>query len=153
MGSSGTIASVEGLVVGAPVGGTTNNISNNLIGNLTAPAAANGTATTSAVRGIAFIAATTTTTHNVSFNTVFLNASSTGANFGTSGLFHTTSTAAATSTLNLRDNVIVNTSTPAGTGLTVAYRRSSGAASNLANYGSASNNNDFYAGTPGRNEI
>ena len=32
--------------------------------------------------------------------------------------------------------------------MTVAYRRSAGAASNLANYGSVSNNNDFYAGTP-----
>ena len=32
--------------------------------------------------------------------------------------------------------------------MTVAYRRSGGAASNLANYASTSNNNDFYAGTP-----
>ncbi len=147
--SSGATASVDGLVVGASSTGATNNISNNTIGNLTAPAAANGAATSSAIRGIAFIAATATTTHNASFNTVFLNASSTGANFGTTGLFATTSTTATSSTLNLRNNVIVNTSTPAGTGLTVAYRRSAGAASNLANYGSASNNNDFFAGTPG----
>ena len=49
----------------------------------------------------------------------------------------------------MKNNILVNTSTAAGTGLTVAYRRSSGTAGTLANYNSASNNNLFYAGTPG----
>src|ERR1044071_1499735 len=51
-----------------------------------------------------------------------------------------------TATLNLRNNIFSNTSTPNGTGLTVAYRRSGTA---LNNYAAASNNNLFYAGAPG----
>src|SRR5262249_3193913 len=136
--ASGTL--VDGLVLAAS--GATTTVSNNLIGNLTAPASTNGTATSSSIRGIAITSATATSNINASFNTIYINASSTGANFGTSGIFHTTSATSTTAALNLRDNVIVNTSTPAGTGLTVAYRRSS---TTLTNYGSVSNNNDFYA--------
>src|SRR5690606_38658857 len=69
------------------------------------------------------------------------------------GIFHTTSTTATTSTLVLRNNVIVNNSVPSGTGTTVAFRRSSGAGNNLNNYSSLSNNNLFYAGTPGASNL
>jgi hypothetical protein len=129
--------------------GKTNNVYNNLVGNLTAPIATG----TDAVRGISITSATTTSDNNISFNTIYLNASSSGANFGTSGIFHTTSTTATTAALNLRNNIIVNNSTPAGTGLTVAYRRSSGAANTLNNYAAGSNNNLFYAGTPGASNL
>lgn len=144
--ATGTSTTVNGIRLSA---GTTNNIFNNLIGDLTAPAAAS----TDAIRGISITSTTATSNHNISYNTVSLNATSTGANFGTTGIFHTTSTTATTSALNLRNNIIVNNSTPVGTGLTVAYRRSSGAANTLANYGSTSNNNDFYAGTPGASNL
>src|SRR6185436_12340998 len=86
---------------------------------------------------------------NVYHNTVFINASSSGVDFGSAGLYHTGSTTPTTATLDLRNNVIVNTSTPNGAGLTVAYRRSTGAADTLTNYASTANNNNFYAGTPG----
>lgn len=130
-------------------GGTTVNVYNNLIGGLTPTATAN----TDAVRGISVTSATASATYNVMNNSVYLNASSAGVNFGTTGIFHTTSTTSTTAALVLRNNVIINNSTFAGTGLVVAFRRSSGAASTLANYSSTSNNNIFYAGTPGANNL
>jgi hypothetical protein len=142
----GTSTVVSGIRIS---GGTTNTVYNNLIGGLTAPAAAS----VDALRGINITSTSSSTTQNIYYNTIYLNGTSTGANFGSTGIFHTTSTTASTSALNLRNNIIVNNSTPAGTGLTVAFRRSSGAASNLANYAATSNNNLFYAGTPGASNL
>lgn len=122
--------------------GTTLNIFNNLIGNLQASASANA----DAIRGIGITSTTATSTLNISFNTIYLNGSSSGTNFGTSGLFHTYSVTATTASLVIRNNIIVNTSTATGTGVSTAFRRSS--ATDLNNYNSASNNNLFYAGTP-----
>jgi hypothetical protein len=143
---STTNPAVSGILLS---GGTTVTTHNNLIGDLKAPAAS----LTDAVRGINITSSSSLTTQNVFYNTIYLNASSSGANFGTSGIFHTTSTTSTTAALVLRNNIIFNTSTPAGTGLTVAYRRSSGIANTLANYGSASNNNLYYAGTPGASNL
>lgn len=131
------------------VGGTTVNVHNNLIGDLRTPASGD----TDAIRGLSIVSTTSNSAINVYYNTVYLNAASTGTNFGTTGIYHAASTTATTATLNLRNNVIVNTSTPAGTGLTVAFRRSSGAANRLANYASTSNNNLFYAGNPAGNRL
>jgi hypothetical protein len=139
------VAAVNGIRLS---GGTTNNIHNNLIGGLTAPT---GTST-DAIRGISITSTTASTTHNIYYNTIYLSGGG-GTNFGATGIFHTTSTTATTSTLNLRNNIIVNACTPNGTGLAVAFRRSAGTAGTLANYGSASNNNLFYAGTPSANNL
>lgn len=141
--ASTTVTAINGIVV---TGGTTVNVYNNLVGDLKAPLANMGTV--DAIRGISINSSTTGSTRNVYYNTVQINASSTGTNFKTAGVFHQTSTTATTSVLNLRNNIIYNTSTAAGTGTTAAYRRSAGTANTLANYGSASNNNLFYAGTP-----
>ncbi len=130
---------VNGILITA---GTTINVFNNLIGDLRTPA----TSAVDAIRGISMTSTTASSAINLSFNSIFLNATSSGPNFGTSGVFHTTNATASTATLNLRSNNIVNLSTPAGTGATVAYRRSSIA---LNNFGAVSNNNNFYAGTPG----
>jgi hypothetical protein len=135
--ASGT---VNGILIS---GGTTVSVYNNLIGDLRAPVTSS---TTDAIRGINITSTTTSSNINVYYNSVYISASSSGANFSTSGIFHTTSTTATTAALDMRNNVIVNTSTPNGTGVTVAYRRSS---TTLTNYASTSNNNDFYAGTPG----
>ncbi len=138
-----------GVVSGIRInGGTTTNIYNNLIGNLTASASTNS----DAIRGINITSTTSSTTHNIYYNSIYISGSG-GTNFGSSGIFHTTSTTASTSALNLRNNIIVNASTPNGTGLAVAYRRSSGAAGSLANYAATSNNNLFYAGTPGSSNL
>lgn len=133
-----TSPAVNGMVFS---GGTTVNAYNNLIGDLRAPSAN----LADAIRGISITSATAGTTYNVYYNTIYINATSTGTNFGTSGVFHTTG-ASGTGNLDLRNNIVANTSTAKGTGLTVAYRRSS---TTLTNYASTSNNNDFYAGTPG----
>jgi hypothetical protein len=122
--------------------GTTTNLYNNLIGDLRTPAAN----AANPLIGINLNTNTVISSVNISYNTIYLNATSSGTNFGSSGLSVLTSTAPTTATLNLRNNAIVNLSTPNGTGKTAAYRRSSAV---LTNYGSASNNNDFYAGTPG----
>ncbi|NOT52607.1 MAG: fibronectin type III domain-containing protein [Chitinophagaceae bacterium] len=133
--SNGSASTVNGILI---TSGTNLNIYNNLIGDLKTPSAS----ANDAIRGISSTSTTTSSTINVYYNTVYLNATSSGVNFGTSGIFHTTSATATTAALNLRNNIIVNTSTPAGTGFTVAYRRSS---TTLTNFVSTSNNNDFYA--------
>ncbi len=138
--TSSTTTVVTGILAS---GGTSVSIFNNMVGALTAPAAG----FSDAIRGIAITSTTTSTEYFVSFNTVNVSASSSATNFGTSGIFHTASITATTGALNLRNNIIVNTSTPNGTGLTVAYRR--GGRNSLANYSATSNRNLFYAGTPG----
>ncbi|MCA6364977.1 MAG: hypothetical protein IM638_18245, partial [Bacteroidetes bacterium] len=108
-------------------------INNNLIGNLSAPA-------TNSTNGIIGVNITGGSTVNVYFNTIYLNGSSTGNNFGSSGIYAITS-----SIVDMQNNLIVNLSSSTGSGLTTAYRRSS---SLLTNYAATSNNNSFYAGIP-----
>jgi hypothetical protein len=124
--------------------GTDINVYNNFISDLKTPDAAS----IDAIRGIGLTSATTNATRGVYYNTIYLNAVSTGANFGSTGIYHINSTTATSSTLDMRNNILVNNSTPGGTGNTVAFRRSA-ANANLDNYSTVSNNNDFYAGTPG----
>ena len=137
--STGTAGSVSGINIG---GNTVNNIYNNVIGNIYAPKI---NSTIEAVRGITLSSTTTNSTINVFYNTIYLDATSTATNFGATGVQHTTSAAATTATLNLNNNVIVNNSVPNGTGVVSALRRSNNV---LTNFGSASNNNLLYAGTP-----
>jgi hypothetical protein len=134
-----TTNAVSGISV---AGGTTVNVENNLISGLTA----NVAPATDGVRGISITSTVATSSVNVYHNTVYLNAVSSGINFGTSGIFHSGSTTATTAQLSLRNNVIINESTPAGTGQTVAFRRGTVNATNLA---LASNRNLLFAGTPG----
>ncbi len=126
---------------GISVSSGTVTVSNNLIGDLRATVAT-VVSPLSAVNGINITGGTAV---NVYYNTVYLNASSTGTNFGTSGI-----NASTTPTVDFRNNLIVNLSTPAGTGLTVAYRRSS---TTLTTYANISNNNSFYAGTPSATNV
>jgi hypothetical protein len=146
---SGTNAgsTVNGILITGLTSASTGtaNVYNNLIGDLRTPAGLG----TDIIRGISITSTSTTTNVNLYYNTIYLNGTSSAANFGTSGIFHTANATASTSTLTMRNNIIFNNSTPAGTGVTVAYRRSAGTAGTLANYASASNNNLFYAGTPG----
>jgi len=121
-------------------GGVGTYIYNNYISDLRAPSSN----LADAIRGINITHTTASSTIGLYYNTIYLNASSSGTNFGTTGVYHTYSTTATTATLDMRNNIIANNSTPKGTGITVAFRRS--AATNLNNYGSASNNNIYYAG-------
>ena len=131
-----------GIVYGLSItAGTTVTAYNNFLDDFRAPSTSN----IEAIRGISVTSSTAASAINLYYNSIYLNATSTGTNFGTTGIYHITNALATTASLNMRNNVIVNTSTPAGTGLTVAYRRSS---TTLTNYAPTSNDNDFYAGTP-----
>ena len=141
LGGSNAGTSVNGFLISA---GTAVTVSNNLIGNLTASAATGS----NAINGINITSATDPATIKVYYNTVYVSNPTSGSGFGSSGIFTTGSNSATLATLDLRNNIILNTSVQSGSGLTVAYRRSIGSGSRLVNYASTSNNNDFYAGTP-----
>ncbi|MFN3528993.1 MAG: choice-of-anchor Q domain-containing protein [Bacteroidia bacterium] len=123
------------------------NIYNNAISELSCDACAGD----DAIRGISTTSLTSSANTNLYFNTVYLNTASGGANFGSSALFHSYSLTATTATLDIRNNIFVNNAVQNGTGKTVAFRRS--ASTNLNNFSTNSNNNAFYAGTPGANNV
>lgn len=141
--SSGTI---NGILVSGSLATMVTTLKNNTIGELNAFAASS----LDAIRGISIISTGTTSFVNVYFNTIYINASSSGSIFGTSGIYHTTNATSTTAALDMRNNIIVNASTPKSTGITAAYRRSSGT---FANYSTNSDNNLFYAGTPGSSRV
>ncbi len=139
------LESTAGVVNGILIkGGLLNTISNNLIGNLTCP---QKNSTSDGVRGISIRsinlgAFPTNSRVNIYNNTIRLNATSTGTNFSTSGIFHSTTTTPTTANLDIRNNIIVNNSIARGTGNSAAYRRST----NILTYIEASsNNNDIVA--------
>ena len=111
--------------------GTTINTYNNMVGDLRAPSA-------NAALPLVGIYLGGGTANNVFFNTACLAGSSTGALFGSSALYATTTTA-----LDLRNNILVNTSVPTGAGVTSAFRRSN---ATLTTYAATSDANDYYAG-------
>jgi hypothetical protein len=111
----------------------TSNIYNNLVGNLYAP---NSTGA-NRVNGVYVSSGTNV---NLSYNTVLVNATSTGVDFGTNAVYSST-----TAGVSLRNNIFVNLSVANGTCITAAYRRGG---ISLATYSLNSNRNIFYAGTP-----
>ncbi len=137
---------VSGISLNSVSANGTANIYNNIIGDLNAMDANIATASLPAIRGINITASNGSTTINVYHNTVRLNANSFGANFGTAALYTNTSLTATTSALTLQNNILINLSSPAGIGYTTAYMRNG---TSLANYNTISNNNLFFAGTPG----
>jgi len=147
-------AGISGTVNGISVGSGTNiHVYNNLVGDLRAPNAASANSSSDAIRGINITSSTANSTINVSYNTVYLNAVSAQPTlFNTCGISHAANASATSATLNMRNNIIVNLSSPNinGLGLTIAFRRTG---NNPANYGSVSNNNLFYAGTPDQNRV
>ena len=136
LNGTGTGTFVYGISV---TNGINTNIYNNLIGDLKVTIASN---TADAIRGISITASNASSGINVYYNSIYLNATSSGTDFSTSGIYHTTSGTATTASLTLRNNIIFNNSVPNGTGVVSCYRRSS---TTLTNYNNASNNNDFYA--------
>ncbi len=141
----GTSGAINGIAIS---GGGTFPVNNNLIGDLRAPASTN-------LLAVAGLNITSGTQVNAYHNTVYLNASSTGGTFGTTGIFLNSTT----TNLDLRGNLVVNTSTGSGAGnggYTAALRRSSGTANtspanllstsdyNLYNVGTASATNLLY---------
>ncbi len=127
-----------GVLYGMYVSATLANIYNNILGAINTPSATGA----NRLNGI-YVAGGTTA--NIYYNSVYLNGTSTGANFGSNAIYATTGP-----NVNLRNNIFVNNSTPTGTEFAAAYRRST---TTLTTYSSTSNNNLFYAGTPGPNNV
>lgn len=139
-----TANGASGLVNGLTIDGGTNvYVYNNFISNLKTPEATNA----NAINGIC----RKSLGNNVYCynNSIYLNASSSSTTtFGTSGIYADTY-----NNLELKNNIIINTSTPVfvtGPAYTVAFRRSS---ATLSNYSTSSNNNCFYAGPPSANNL
>lgn len=123
----------SGKVTGiAATAGSLHNMYNNKIADLRTPIA-------NAANPINGIHATANGTVNLYYNTIYLNANSSGALFGSSALF-----TSAAPTLTLNNNVFANASTTTGAGLAVAFRRD---INSLNGYQNASNRNDFWAST------
>ncbi|HRO42325.1 MAG TPA: hypothetical protein PL009_05790, partial [Flavipsychrobacter sp.] len=133
LSSTGATPTVAGIYLGSS-SGTTYNVFNNLIGNLSTP-----TSTGHNLYGI--FCGSTGTAINLAFNTVYLNATSSAANFASSAVFMSSTTP----TVTLVNNILINTSTATGTGVSSVIRRTSTV---LTTYGSLSNRNALYGGTP-----
>lgn len=132
---SGVSSSVSGILVASG----SFYIYNNMVSGLSAPTASG----TSPVNGINI---SNGTSISLIHNSVYLNAASSATTFGSSGFF-----VSSTPTVDMRNNIIVNISSPGSTsGNTVAYRRTS---TNLTNYSAVSNNNLFYAGAAAANRL
>ncbi|MFT3911049.1 MAG: T9SS type A sorting domain-containing protein [Ferruginibacter sp.] len=140
--NTGTTSLITAIRVGGGI--STHNIYNNLIGFSGTFGAMNST---DAIRGIGITSTVDNSVINVANNTIYINANSTGANFGTTGIYHAANATSTTATLDLRNNIIVNLSVPNGTGITSALARS--VAATYGNYAPASNRNFLFAGTPG----
>jgi trimeric autotransporter adhesin len=122
--------------------GTTYNVDNNTIGDLRATTATN-------LNSIIGINASASSTYNIFYNTIRLDATSSSATTFGNSCISFSSTASA---FNLRNNILINSSTPAQNGLNVAsngiaacLRRSSGTNGTVpANYAVTSNNNLYW---------
>lgn len=126
-------SSLGALVYGMSLtGGASHNIFNNIIGSLNAPAGDNAVSTPNQVVGIN--ATNGVANLNLYHNTIKIDASTTGANFGSSAVSVDTNP-----TLIMRNNILVNSSVATGTGLSVVLRKPV-----LTSYDVSSNNNLFY---------
>ncbi|MEO8148591.1 MAG: T9SS type A sorting domain-containing protein [Bacteroidia bacterium] len=121
------------------------NIYNNYVGNLFTPTTSSVSAAEQVI-GISDESTTAGQNHNFYYNTVYLSGTSTGANFGSSAMKTNISPNS-----TLRNNIFINNTAPVGTSIAAAHRRS--ASTNTATIMAASNNNLYYAGTPGSTRL
>ncbi len=132
----------SGITIGSVTVGT-QLIYNNLISRIYAPTAVGSATTTlNSVFGINITNATANNAFGIYNNTINIDGTSSGAHFASTCIYHTVN--ATTATLDLRNNILVNTSTPKGAGIVSVLRRS--AATSLGNYSSNSDRNLFYTG-------
>lgn len=130
--TTGTASYVTGILID---GGATQDIYNNYVYDIVSEA--NTSATAPGTMGIRLSAGTL---NNLSYNSVYLNAAGTAANYSTAGLY-----IAGGTTNETRNNIIVNESVPGATGKVVAVWKTS---TGTTNFGANSNKNIYYAGVP-----
>jgi hypothetical protein len=147
-GSSNTTNYAAGIIVaGVLTGpGTASTVYNNFISDIKAPNSPHS----NGVIGINSTLSAAGTSVSLYYNSIYLNSASSGANFGSSGISSVGNATPTTAALEMKNNIVINRSTPNGSGLTVVFRRTN---ENLANYSLNSNNNDFFAGTPSSNRL
>jgi hypothetical protein len=142
-------ATASGLAYGIHLtSGVANYVYNNMISDIKSPSATSTGA--DAVRGISITNTAASSSNHVYFNSIYLDGTSSGTNFYSSGIFHTYSATSTSGTLYAYNNIIVNNATPTGTGIASAIRRS--AATDLNNI-DGFKNNCLYAGTPSANNL
>ena len=129
--STGNAAIINGITFD---GGSFGQVYNNYISELYTPASSG----TRQVTALNILQGSSVAVH---YNTIYLDAASTGTNFGTAGIY-----AATSCVLLLRNNIVDNVSVPSGTGNTVALYYGG---TSRANYDIGSDNNDLFAGAPG----
>lgn len=133
----------SGVVYGIHIAsGTTNNVYNNMVYDLRATGS-NSAATAPAIRALSI---TSGTTDNIWHNTVMLNSTGTNANFSTAALY----ISASTNTIDLKNNIFVNKSTPGASGRSVALWKTT---AGVSNFSTETNKNIYYAGTPGASNL
>jgi hypothetical protein len=121
-------------------GGTTTNVYNNFISEIKAEGSTSSTPS-------AGLYISSGTTVNIYYNSVLLNYTSTSTTNISAALYATT---LSTTTIDLRNNIFVNNTIPgSGTSRAVAFYRSSTGFANIA----YTNNNLYYAGTPGTKNL
>lgn len=138
-GISGAVFGIHAAAVSAV--NTLVSVYNNFISDLKAPSANQN----DAINAI-WLQGSAISTLNAYHNTVYLNASSIGTNFGTSAVNCGTSPVS----VDIRNNILVNMSTPSGTGLTKGITRGGAA---FTNYALTSGYNCIYAGIPGPTRV
>ncbi len=138
--ATGAVPAAYGINIGVNVN-VQNQVFNNFISEIEAPNANN----TNAAYGL-WLQGTTASTIEASNNTVYLNATSVGANFGTAAIVCGTTPIS----IDLRGNIATNNSTPIGTGITRALVRGS---TSLTNYNLLSGHNCLYAGVPSASNL
>jgi hypothetical protein len=129
----------SGVINGINLSGGTVNLYNNLIAELK-------TANTNNVNAINGINIVGGIAFNMYHNTVYLNATSSGTDFG-SAILNILSNAP---TITIRNNIFINHSVAKGTGLTVVQQRNS---ATLTNFSVESDKNLYYAGIPGPSNL
>jgi len=138
--TTGATPAVYGINIGSNVN-TQYNINNNFISDLKAPNANNA----NAVYGM-WLQGNATSYLGAYYNSIYLNASSTGLNFGSAAIV----CGIAPFSIDLRNNILANNSTPNGTGTTKALVRGNAI---LTNYNTLSGYNCLYAGSPSASNL
>ncbi len=145
LSNTAAVGNVRGMLLGK----TSSNsgpctVYNNYIGDLRAPTSG----VDNSIKGIEFVTTSDVSDYNFYHNTVYLNAVSSGSQFGVSVMAATTGGGFVR--LDLRNNIFVSTSTPNGPGLNTVYR---GLTLTPALYKTTTNNNLVYAGVPGAQRL
>ncbi len=123
----------------AITGGTTNNVYNNFISDIKAP----GSTGTPGVRALNLSGGTT---NNIFNNSVLVDYVSTSTSNQSAALYVT----AGPSTVDLRNNIFINKANVATGMRAVAFYKTT---TSLTNIGANTNNNLYYAGTPGTKNL